>query len=161
MAAAASRRDEIESVLALFAEYELPVQLMYADDALDMVDQLRAGNVGIVVSPTVTARRENADYVPAAELHAAGIPIAFQSDRTQGARFLPQLLTMATRYGLGAEQALAGLTSSTADMLGIADRVGRVKQGLDGDIVIFQGHPFDLRSRVTHVFVNGREVPQQ
>ncbi|MDA0668139.1 MAG: amidohydrolase family protein [Planctomycetota bacterium] len=158
---AASRRDEIESVLALFAEYELPVQLMYADDALDMVEQLRAGKVGIVVSPAVTARRENVDYVPAAELHAAGIPIAFQSDRTQGARFLPQLLTMATRYGLGAEQALAGLTSSTADMLGIADRVGRVKQGLDGDIVIFQGHPFDLRSRVTHVFVNGREVPQQ
>ena len=158
---AASRRDEIGSVLALFAEYELPVQLMYAEEALDMADELRAKNVGVVVSPTVTARRENVDYVPAAELHAAGIPIAFQSDRTQGARFLPQLLTMATRYGLGAEQALAGLTSSTADMLGIADRVGRVKAGLDGDIVIFQGHPFDLRSRVTHVFVNGREVPQQ
>jgi len=158
---AASRRDEIESVLALFAEYELPVQLMYADEALEMAETLRAQNVGIVVSPNVTSRRENVDYVPAAELHAAGIPIAFQSDRTQGARFLPQLLTMATRYGLGAEQALAGLTSSTADMLGISDRVGRVKAGLDGDIVIFQGHPFDLRSRVTHVFVNGLEVHQK
>ncbi|MFK5956856.1 MAG: amidohydrolase family protein [Planctomycetota bacterium] len=157
---AASRRDEIESVLALFDEYQLPVQLMYAEEALDMADELRARGVGIVVSPNVTSRRENVDYVAAAELHAAGIPIAFQSDRTQGARFLPQLLTMATRYGLGAEQALAGLTSSTADMLGIADRVGRVKAGLDGDIVIFQGPPFDLRSRVTHVFVNGREVPQ-
>ncbi|MHC4823192.1 MAG: amidohydrolase family protein [Planctomycetota bacterium] len=157
---AASRRDEIEQVLAVFAEYELPVQLMYAEEALDLQDRLRAQGVGVVVSAAVTKREENVDIVPAASFHAAGIPVAFQSDSTLGARFLPNLLTMATRYGLGAEQALAGLTSSTADMLGVADRIGRVKPGLDGDLVIFQGHPFALQSKVTHVFVNGHEVPQ-
>lgn len=157
---AASRRDEIQSVLEVFAAHELPVQLMYADDALKMTDQLRAQGVGVVVAPAITQRRENVDHVPAAELQAAGIPVAFQSDSTIGARFLPQVLTMATRYGLGAEQALAGLTSSPADMLGVADRVGRVKPGLDGDLVVFQGHPFDLRSHVAHVFVGGKEVPQ-
>lgn len=157
---AASRRDEIQSVLQVFAAHKLPVQLMYADEALDVIDQLRAQNVGVIVSPAITQRTENVDHVPAATLQAAGIPVAFQSDSTIGARFLPQVLTMATRYGLGAEQALAGLTSSAADMLGVADRVGRVKPGLDGDIVVFQGHPFDLRSHVAHVFVGGREVPQ-
>ena len=158
---AASRRDEIQTVLEIFAAHELPVQLMYAEEAMDVVDHLRAQGVGVVVSPGITERRENVDHVPAAELQAAGIPVAFQSDSTIGARFLPQVLTMATRYGLGAEQALAGLTSSPADMLGVADRIGRVKPGLDGDLVVFQGHPFDLRSHVAHVFIGGMEVPQR
>jgi imidazolonepropionase-like amidohydrolase len=74
---------------------------------------------------------------------------------------LPQALTMAARYGLGSEQALHGLTAGAADLLGISHRVGRLKAGLDGDVVVHSGTPFDLRTRVTHVFVNGQEVPQK
>ncbi len=157
---AASRKDEIEHVLDAFQQYQLPVQLMYADDAVELSTRLQTQGVGVVVSAAVTQRQQQVDVVPAAKLRAAGIPVAFQSDSTLGARFLPHLLTMATRYGLGAEQALAGLTAEAADMLGVADRIGRVRSGLDGDLVVFSGPPFDLRSHVRFVFVNGREVPQ-
>ncbi|MCP4092963.1 MAG: amidohydrolase family protein [Planctomycetes bacterium] len=158
---AASRRDEITEAIHMFAEAGIPMHLMYADEALDVASVLRENGTGVLVSPTVTQREDNRDYVPAAELGAAGIPVAFQSNAVIGARFLPSVLTMATRYGLGSEQALAGLTSDAADMLGIADRVGRVQAGLDGDLVVFNGHPFDLRTSVSTVFVNGREVPQE
>jgi imidazolonepropionase-like amidohydrolase len=158
---AASRRDEITEAIRIFAEAGIPMHLMYADEALEVTSLLRENGTGVLVSPTVTQREDNRDYVPAAELGAAGIPVAFQSNAVIGARFLPSVLTMATRYGLGSEQALAGLTSGAADMLGIANRVGRVKAGLDGDLVVFNGHPFDLRSSVSTVFVNGREVPQE
>lgn len=158
---AASRQDEITEAIHAFEQAKLPMHLMYADEALEVADLLVKTGTGVLVSPTVTARKDNRDYVPAAELGAAGIQVAFQSNAVIGARFLPSVLQMATRYGLGSEQALAGLTSGAADMLGIADRVGRVQAGLDGDLVIFNGHPFDLRSRVETVFVNGREVPQE
>jgi imidazolonepropionase-like amidohydrolase len=158
---AASRQDEITEAIGAFQQAKLPMHLMYANEALEVADLLVQTGTGVIVSPAVTARRENRDYVPAAELGAAGIQVAFQSNAVIGARFLPSVLQMATRYGLGSEQALAGLTSGAADMLGIADRVGRVQAGLDADLVIFNGHPFDLRSRVETVFVNGREVPQE
>jgi len=158
---AASRSDEITEAIQVFAEAKLPMHLMYADQALEVASLLRETNTGVLVSPTVTQREDNRDYVPAAELAAAGIHVAFQSNAVIGARFLPSVLQMATRYGLGTEQALAGLTSDAADMLGLADRIGRVQAGLDADLVIFNGHPFDLRSRVEMVFVNGREVPQE
>jgi len=158
---AASRQDEITEAINAFAEAKLPMHLMYAEEALEVAGLLRDNNTGVLVSPTVTQREDNRDFVPAAELGAAGINVAFQSNAVIGGRFLPSVLQMATRYGLGSEQALAGLTSGAADMLGIADRVGRVQAGLDGDLVVFNGHPFDLRSRVETVFVNGREVPQQ
>jgi imidazolonepropionase-like amidohydrolase len=158
---AASRQDEITEAIAAFQQAKLPMHLMYADEALEVADLLVETGTGVLVSPTVTARKDNRDYVPAAELGAAGIQVAFQSNAVIGGRFLPSVLQMATRYGLGSEEALAGLTSGAADMLGIADRVGRVQAGLDADLVIFNGHPFDLRSRVETVFVNGREVPQE
>ena len=75
------------------------------------------------------------------------------------AQLLPRALAMATRYGLGAEQALRSMTADAADMLGVADRVGRLQTGLDGDLVVLSGPPFDLRTQVLHVFVNGAEVP--
>ena len=78
-----------------------------------------------------------------------------------GARFLPDVVKIAVRHGLGADQALQALTAGAADLLGVADRVGRLKLGLDGDLVVHSGPQLDLRSRVLHVFVNGREVPQE
>lgn len=155
---AADRRDEIEQALHAFSEAGLPMQLMYAGEALDMAETLRELEVGVVVAPAVTRRTDNRDFVPAADLQAAGLRVAFQSDASIGARFLPQVLAMATRYGLGAEQALAGLTSDAADMLGLSDRIGRVQPGLDGDLVVFNGPPFDLRTHVVTVFVDGQEV---
>jgi imidazolonepropionase-like amidohydrolase len=71
------------------------------------------------------------------------------------------VVKIAVRHGLGADQALTALTAGAADLLGVADRVGRLKLGLDGDLVVHSGPPLDLRSRVLHVFVNGREVPQE
>ncbi|MDA1260863.1 MAG: amidohydrolase family protein, partial [Planctomycetota bacterium] len=106
-------------------------------------------------------RDDQRDEVPAALLLASGVPVAFQSTSGVGARFLPDVVKMSVRYGLGADQALHALTSGAADMLGVADRVGRLKLGLDGDLVVHSGPPLDLRSRVLHVFVNGREVPQE
>jgi len=101
------------------------------------------------------------DLVPAAKLNEAGLHFAFQSNSNgRRAAMLPQALAMAARYGLGTEQALHGLTAGAADLLGISHRVGRVKAGLDGDIVVHSGAPFDLRTRITHVFVNGQEVSQ-
>ena len=158
---AADRKDEITEAIGAFGQAKLPMHLMYASEALKVAELLVNTGTGVLVSPTVTARKDNRDYVPAAELGAAGIQVAFQSNAVIGARFLPSVLQMATRYGLGSEQALEGLTAGAADMLGIADRVGRVQAGLDADLVIFNGHPFDLRSRVETVFVNGREVPQE
>lgn len=42
--------------------------------------------------------------------------------------------------------------------MGLDDRVGALKPGLDGDVVIWSGDPLDIMSRALRVFVEGREV---
>ena len=151
---------QLDEVAKAFGDAGLPWLAQVEGGSLELLDGIRAAGVGVVLGPDVVVREDNRDLVPAAHYGAAGVPVVFRSNAAAGARFLPQLLTMATRYGLGAEDAMAGLTSRAADQLGFADHVGRLLPGLDGDLVVFSGHPFDLRSRVTRVFVDGHEVPQ-
>jgi hypothetical protein len=154
----ANRKDEIQMVVQLFAEFKLPVRILGGLEADQVAELLLAHQVGVVVEPPWIRREENNDFVPAARLRQLGIATAFQSESKMGARFLPRALSMATRYGLGADQALEGLTSGAAKLLGIDDHVGSLRPGMDGDVVIHTGFPFDLRSRITTVFVNGEEV---
>jgi len=157
----ADRRDEIEAALRALTAMELPVLIGSGAEALDALPALRAAKAGVVLGAEVRRNAENRDEVPAALLLAEGLPVAFQSASAVGSRFLPDVVKMSVRHGLGADAALHALTGGAADLLGVADRIGRLKPGLDGDLVVHSGAPFDLRSRVLHVFVNGREVPRE
>ena len=43
-------------------------------------------------------------------------------------------------------------------IIGVDDRVGSIEIGKDADLVIFSGHPFDFRSKVEKVLVDGQVV---
>ena len=154
--------DEIRAAVKAFQAAKLPMQIVGGEEAHEVADLLRQAGIGVVAPSELVQRENGMDVVPAAKLNEAGIAFAFQSNANgRRAAMLPQALAMAARYGLGAEQALHGLTAGAADLLGIAHRVGRIQPGLDGDVVVHSGMPFDLRTRITHVFVNGQEVPTE
>ena len=56
------------------------------------------------------------------------------------------------------ETALRALTVNPAKILRLDDRIGALKPGLDGDVVLWSGDPLDVMSRALRVFINGREV---
>jgi imidazolonepropionase-like amidohydrolase len=64
----------------------------------------------------------------------------------------------AVRYGMDEEEAFRAITIYPAKLLGIDDRIGSIEQGKDADLVILSGEPFDFRSRVEKVVVNGKIV---
>lgn len=158
----ADRAEDIAATIDVFTSAKLPFHIVGGEEAAEVADQLRAAGAGVIAPSQLVERRDGVDVVPASLFHELGLPYAFQSGASgRRAAMLPQALAMAARYGLGAEQALHGLTAGAAEMLGLSHRVGRIKAGLDGDLVIHNGSPFDLRTRITHVFVNGKEVPQK
>lgn len=156
----AERADEIAGALELFGAHGLPVHVAGGGEAEQVADVLAQRGAGVVVGPAFVRREEARDVVPAAALRARGLKVGFQSNGDESARFLPAALALAASGGLGAEQALAGLTVDAAALLGLQDRIGRLAPGCDGDLVVWSGAPLDLGSRVLTVFVNGREVPQ-
>jgi imidazolonepropionase-like amidohydrolase len=155
------RQDEILACVDAFEEAGLKPILHGAADAYKVADRLKGRVAGVLLSPAVVrsdprtgAERHNR-Y---AELVEAGIPVAFQSDAEEGAAEIPVIASYAVSQGMSASSALRALTSGAAEMLTIADRVGRIAEGLDGDILLLDGDPLDPATSVVRVWVDGREV---
>ena len=62
---------------------------------------------------------------------------------------------IAAANGFGFDEALDALTLRAARVLGVGDRIGSLEPGKDADLVLFDGDPFEYRSRVEHVLVGG------
>ena len=120
-----------------------------------------AGARGAVVLQPWRVRVGLLERSPAAELLAAGMPVAFGSDAGRGSASLPDALASLARVGVGPEEALRAVTAGAADLLGVGDRIGRLRPGRDADVVVLDGPPFVLGTEVLRVFVNGRPVPTE
>ena len=100
----------------------------------------------------------NATYENAALLQQAGVPIAIMTGYeayVPKSRVLLFEAAVAAANGLGMESALRAITLSPAKILGIEDRVGSLSRGKDGDVVVFDGDPFEYTSHVQEVLVQG------
>jgi imidazolonepropionase-like amidohydrolase len=68
---------------------------------------------------------------------------------------------LAVNAGLEQEEAWKAITIYPARYTGIADRVGSLTAGKDGDVVIWEGNPLrDLWSHPAYVFVDGKLAHQ-
>jgi imidazolonepropionase-like amidohydrolase len=56
------------------------------------------------------------------------------------------------------DEALKALTINPAEILGVADRLGSLEPGKDGNLFIANGDPLEIRTTLTHVFINGKPV---
>jgi imidazolonepropionase-like amidohydrolase len=52
-------------------------------------------------------------------------------------------------------EALKAITINPAKLIGMETRIGSIEPGKDADLVLFDGDPFDIQSRVQKVFIDG------
>ncbi|KAK1818936.1 hypothetical protein LTR12_006624 [Friedmanniomyces endolithicus] len=64
----------------------------------------------------------------------------------------------AYRNGLPYHVALAGVTSASAGLLGLGERIGKVKSGFDADVVVWDSDPLSVGAAPVQVWIDG--VPQ-
>jgi hypothetical protein len=156
------RSDEILDCVAAFEAAGIKPVLYGAEDA-HLVAQSLTGRVdGILLSPQVLRFDEGGGLASMtnryAELMAAGLRVVFHSGAEEGAAELLLRAAYAVANGLSAASALRALTADVADMMHIADRVGRLQVGLDGDVILLDGPPLEPATRVLRAWVGGKEV---
>ncbi len=163
----AHRHHDITAALRLRKEFGFKLVLDGASEAYFLLDEIKEAGVPVLVHPTMArpyGERENMTFTLAARLHASKIPFAFQSGyegyvpKTRVVHFEAAL---AVAYGLPYEAALAGCTSAAAELLGIADRVGSLRPGLDADLALFDGDPLETTTRCTAVVIDGKVVSEE
>ncbi|MFN2531489.1 MAG: amidohydrolase family protein [Pyrinomonadaceae bacterium] len=98
------------------------------------------------------------DAIPynSAIMTRAGVVVSVNSDSDERARRLNIEAAKAMHYGdLSEDEALRLITINPAIQLGIQDRVGSLEVGKDADLVIWNGHPLSVYSRVDTTFIDG------
>jgi imidazolonepropionase-like amidohydrolase len=98
------------------------------------------------------------DAIPynAVILTRAGVNVSLNSDSDERARRLNIEAAKTMKYGeMTEEEALKMITMNPAWQLGIQDRVGSLDVGKDADVVIWNGHPLSVYSRVETTFIDG------
>ncbi len=159
----AHRADDIATALRIAREFGLDCAIIHATEGHLIADHLAREGVPVITGPVMTDRSkpELANMIPenTAILARAGVQVAICTDHPETPiGYLPLCAALAARAGMDEEEALAAITINAACILGVDDRLGSLTEGKDADIVVTDGHPFDWRSRVTHVFINGQEV---
>jgi imidazolonepropionase-like amidohydrolase len=99
------------------------------------------------------------DAIPhnSALMARAGVLTSVNSDSNEHARRLNTEAAKAVRYGgMDEVEALKLVTLNPAIQLGIGDRVGALREGLDADLVIWSGHPLSGYSRAEQTWIDGR-----
>ena len=154
-----TRSDDVLDCVAAFEAYGIRPVLFDASGCLGILPQLQGRVAGILLTGKPTASAGGTKVLNRfAAVSDAGIPVAFQSDAEEGAVELPLVAAYAVAHGMSPQRALTALTAGAADLLGISDRVGRLEAGKDADVLLLDGDPLDLSSRVIGTWVAGEEI---
>jgi imidazolonepropionase-like amidohydrolase len=124
--------------------------------------ELAAAGVPVILNP-LDDRPENFDRLAAsldnaARLHQAGVRIAFTAADTQYARIIRQLAGNAVAHGLPRDVAFAAITSTPADIFGVAAMRGRIVAGHRGDLVLWSTDPLEVTTLADRVWIDGRAI---
>jgi imidazolonepropionase-like amidohydrolase len=156
---------DIMNVLRLRSEY--PTVRFVLDGAADaplVLDELVAAGLPVIVHPTMFrsgGETKNLSMETPKLLSDAGLLVAMQSGyegyvpRTRVVLFEAAI---AARNGLSFERALAQVTNDAARLLGVADRIGTLEVGKDGDIALFDGDPFEYTTHCIGTVIEGELV---
>ncbi|MEQ8715892.1 MAG: amidohydrolase family protein, partial [Cyclobacteriaceae bacterium] len=135
-----------------------------AAEAYMMIDEIKASGAEIILHPTNMRiygsgpEYANGSMETAGKLHEAGIPVVIQSGFEQyvpKTRVVLYEAALAAANGLPFEEALKAITINAAKVLEVDDRVGSLTVGKDGDVVIYDGDPFEYVTHVCTVIIDG------
>lgn len=157
------RADDIATAIRLSEEFGYRLILNHGTEGHLLADTLADKDIPVIMGPLIIGRskvevRRRSMRNPGV-LARAGVRIALTTDHpVVPIDYLVHQATFAVKEGLDSDTALRSITVNPAEIMGLGDRVGALRPGLDADVVLWSGDPLDVMSRAVRVFVNGRDV---
>ena len=176
---------DVHRVLALQSELGFPLVMADVKEGWDVVGKIKASNAKVFLSidlpeeekkdkdkekekkdtkkesnpETVALEKRKAEFIAKYEaqpsaFQKAGIKFGFASLDAKASN-IPANLRRMIKAGLTEDQALAALTTTPAELLGMSDRMGTIDNGKMANLVISDKPYFNEKAKVKFVFVDG------
>ena len=153
---------EIKAALEVVDEFKLKAILSGCVEAWKVADLLKSRNVPVFLSGVLDVPDEidpyDVNFATAAILSKAGVKFAFTSGGASSVRDLPWHAGTAAAFGLSKDEALKAVTVYPAEILNIADQFGSISEGKVANIILSDGDPLEMTTRVKQLFVDGKPV---
>lgn len=152
--------DDLFTALRIAKEFGVKITLEHVTEGHLIADELAKENVPLAVGPTLTSASKfelrNKSWVTPGILAKAGCQVSIITDSPViPQEYLPLCAGLAVQAGMEPFAALQAITINAAKHAGIADRVGSLEVGKDADIVITDGCPFEVSTKVEYVLIDG------
>ena len=156
----AHRSDDICTAVRIAQEYQFDMVIIHGTDSIAIADYLAEFNYPVVTGPLMNSRSKpetaHKTYATPGVLSRAGIKVSICSDHdVTPMYFLPVYAALAVQYGMDEMEALKAVTINPAETLHIENRKGEIAAGKDADIVVWNGHPLDFRTKTELVYIEG------
>ncbi|MGB9789342.1 MAG: amidohydrolase [Thermotoga caldifontis] len=159
----AHRMDDIVTAIRLAEEFNLRIVLEHCTEGYRVADLLASKKIPVVAGPLMTfATKLELRHMTMEALKILvekKVLVALMCDHPViPLEFASLQAAAAMRYGMKEEELLKMLTINPAKILGLEERIGSIEVGKDADLVVWSGHPFDMKSVVERVYIDGQLV---
>jgi imidazolonepropionase-like amidohydrolase len=159
----AHQADDIITAYRIGQEFNLDMVFEHCTEGHLIAKELGKWKAKAVVGPLTVTRKKveirNRSYETVEALMNEGCTVALTTDHpVMPVDTLNVAAAMCVRHGLDEERALKAITENPAIILGLDKRVGKLDIGFDADVVVWNNHPLDVRSKPEIVFVDGEQV---
>lgn len=159
----AHRADDIFTSIRIAKEFDVRLTMEHCTEGHliveDLVKEGLPANCGPSLSDKSKFELKNLTFETPGILSKHGIRVSIITDSPViPLEYLPMCAALAVKHGMDEYEAYKAITINPAKTLGIDERVGSLAIGKDADIVIWDGMPFELQSKVDTTIVNGTVV---
>jgi imidazolonepropionase-like amidohydrolase len=155
---------EILNVIAFGEEMGVNIVLIGGADSYMIADVLAQKKIPVILGkahelPSYNDEDIQQPYKTPAILQKAGVLYALSIGGFWQQRNLMFEAGTAAAYGLSKEDALASITSNSAKILKLDDKIGTIEKGKAASFIISDGDLLDMRtSNISLAFIDGRQV---
>lgn len=162
----AHRADDILTSIRIAKEFGVKITLDHCTDGALIADELAEEGLPAFVGPTFGGKSkielQNKSFTTPVDLHNAGITVSIITDAPViPIQHLPMCAALAANAGLPREEAWKAITINPAVSTGIGDRVGSLKAGKDGDVVIWNADPMETVGAAAYTTIVDGEIVYQ
>ena len=160
----AHQANDILTAVRLAREFNVKMTLEHTTEGHLIADKLaECKEYPMAVGPTLTHASkfelQNKSWETPKILSEKGCLVSIITDSPViPQQYLTLCAGLAVKAGMDPYEALKAITINPAKHIGIEDRVGSLEPGKDGDLVVYEGSPFDIDSKVKLVLINGNKI---
>ena len=131
-----------------------------------IADSIAASGIPVITGPILgmpsrASEAYDSAYKNAGVMQKAGVLVAIQTGENENVRNLLYNAGFAATYGLGTEEAVKSITINPAKIFGVERTHGSIEVGKIANLFICDGDPFETKTTIEQVFINGWKIPME